>query len=257
MALAMELIEEAIRHKGPFGVVVCDAWYLAEEVVRGLARRRKDWISLLNKNCRLDTASFHRRDANGWAIKLPGPHIAVEELVPLIPANAYHPVTVRAHTYWCFTLAVRIPGLGKVRIVVSFEHESLTGRSAVLVTNRVDWSAAKIIGLYLQRWPTETFYQDSKGQLGFNAYRMRSAEAIGKHWCLVFVAYSLLHLTCLPAVPDRTQGLIQTIGDACRQQGRALLQRLLVFVHDQLSQGATADHVFAQLFAKQQGLVPA
>jgi hypothetical protein len=25
------------------------------------------------------------------------------------------------------------------------------------------------------------------------------------------VAYALLHLTCLPAVPDRTQGLIHTI----------------------------------------------
>ena len=85
---------------------------------------------------------------------------------------------------------------------------------------------------------------------------MRSAEAIGKHWGLVFVASSLWHLTCLPAGPDRTQGLIQTIGDACRQQGRALLQRLLVFVHDQLSQGLTADQVFAQLFAKQRGLVP-
>jgi hypothetical protein len=91
--------------------------------------------------------------------------------------------------------------------------------------------------------------------LGVNDYRMRSAEAIKKHWCLVFVASSLLHLTCLPAVPDRTKGLIQTIGDACRQQGRALLQQLLVFVHDQLSQGVTADHVFARIFAKQQGIV--
>jgi hypothetical protein len=62
---------------------------------------------------------------------------------------------VRAPTDWCVTLAVRLPGLGKVRIVVSCEHESLTGRSAGLVPNRVDWSAAKIIGLYLQRWPTE------------------------------------------------------------------------------------------------------
>ena len=141
--------------KVPFGVVVFDAWYLAEDLVRVLARRRKDWISLLKKNRVLETASFHLRDANGWPMKLPGPHIAVEELVPLIPANAYRPVTVREHTYWCFTLAVRIPGLGKVRIVVSFEHESLTGRSVVLVTNRVDWSAAKIISLYLQRWPTE------------------------------------------------------------------------------------------------------
>jgi hypothetical protein len=255
IVLAIELVEEAIRCKVPFGVVVFDAWYLAEDVVRVLARRRKDWISLLKKNRGLETASFQLRDANGWTMKLPGPHIAVEDLVPLIPATAYRSVTVREHTYWCFTLVVRIPSLGKVRIVVSFEQESLTGRSVVLVTNRLDWSVTKIISLYLQRWPTETFYQDGKGHLGFNEYRMRSAEAIGKHWCLVFVAYSLLHLTCLPTVPDRTKSLIQTIGDACRQQGRALLQQLLVFVHDQLSQGTTADHVFARLFAKQRGIV--
>jgi hypothetical protein len=175
--------------------------------------------------------------------------------VPLIPAKAYRPINVQEDTYWCFTLGVRIPGLGKVRIVVSFETAQLTGRSVVLVTNRVDWSAAKIIG-HLHRWPTETFYQDSKGHLGFNEYRMRSTQAIGKHWCLVFVAYALLPLTCVPAVPDRTKGLLHTIGDACRQQGRALLQRLLVFVHDQLSHGTTVDHIFAQLFAKQQGLDP-
>jgi hypothetical protein len=255
IALAIELVEEAIRGKVPFGVVVFDAWYLAEDLVRVLARRRKDWISILKKNRGLETASFHLRDANGWPLKLPGPHIALEDLVPLIPANAYRPITISKHTYWCFTLGVRIPGLGKVRSVVSFETEQLTGRSVVLVTNRVDWSAAKIISLYWQRWPIETFYQDSKGPLGFNEYRMRSAEAIGKHWCLVFVAYSLLHLTCLPVVPGRTKGLIQTIGDACRQQGRALIQQLLVFVHDRLSHGATADHVFAQLFAKQRGMI--
>jgi DDE superfamily endonuclease len=198
IALAIHLVEEAIGSKVPFGVVVFDAWYLAEDLVRVLARRRKDWISLLKKNRGLETASFQLREVNGWPMKLPGAHIAIEDLVPLIPATAYRAINVREQTYWCFSLRVRIAGLGKVRIVVSFEDEALTGRSVVLVTNRVDWSAAKIIGLYLQRWPTETFYQDSKGQLGFNEYRMRSAEAIGTHGCLVFVAYSLLHLTCLP-----------------------------------------------------------
>jgi DDE superfamily endonuclease len=148
MALAIDLVEAAIRRKVPVGVVVFDAWYLAEDLVRVLARRRKDWISLLKKNRRLETASFHRRNANGWAMPLPGPHLAVEGLVPLIPAQAYRPVKVSEDTYGCVTLAVRIPGLGKVRIVVSCEHESLTGRSVVLVTNRVDWSAAQIIRLY-------------------------------------------------------------------------------------------------------------
>jgi hypothetical protein len=257
MARAMDLIEEAIGRKVPFGVVVFAAWYLAEDVIQVLARRRKEWISLLKKNRLLETARFHLRDANGWPLKLRGPHLALEALVPLIPANAYRPVTVREQTDWCFTLVVRIPRLGKVRIVVSVEHEQVTGRSTVLVTNRADWSAAKIIALYVQRWPTETFYQDSQGPLGFNAYRMRSAEAIGKHWCLVFVAYALLHLTCLPARPERTRSLIQPIGDACRQQGRALLPQLLVFVHDQLSQGDTVDQVLARLLAKQRDMVPA
>jgi hypothetical protein len=255
IALAVELVEEAIRSKVPFGVVVFDAWYLAEDLVQVLARRRKDWISLLKTNRLLETASVHRRDANGWPLQRPGPHIAVEALVPLIPATAYRPVKVREDVYWCFTLTVRLPGLGKVRIVVSFEQESLTHRYVVLVTNRVDWSATKIISLYAQRWPTATFDQDGQGHLGFNEYRMRSAEAIGKHWCLVFVASSLLHLTCLPAGPDRTRGLIQTIGDACRQQGRAILQKLLVFVHERLSHGVPIDRVFGQLFAKQRGAV--
>jgi hypothetical protein len=88
LALAIALVEEAIRQKVPCGVVVFDAWYLAEDVVRVVARRRKDWSSLLTKNRRLETASFHLRDANGWALKRPGPQIAVEELVPLIPATA-------------------------------------------------------------------------------------------------------------------------------------------------------------------------
>ena len=78
---------------------------------------------------------------------------------------------------------------------------------------------------------------------------------MGKHGCVVCVASSRLHLTCLPAVPDRTQGLIHTSGDACRQPGRARLQQLLVFVHDQLAHGATVDHRFAQVFATQRGMV--
>jgi hypothetical protein len=45
------------------------------------------------------------------------------------------------------------------------------------------------------------------------------------------------------------------MGDACRQQGRALLQKLLVFVHEQLSHGVTLEQLFGHLFAKQRGVV--
>jgi len=250
--LGIDLLEAAIRHKVPFQVLLFDSWYLAEELVSMARYRKKDWISLLKKNRNIETNSFVLHDAVGNRIPLAGPHMAVEDLVPLIPPTAYRAVTIRDTTYWTFTLAVRIPGLGKVRLVVSFESAELTGTYAVLVTNRADWHAQRIITLYLQRWPIETFYQDGKTSLGLDAYRMRNAEAIGKHWCLVFVAYSFLHLDCLPLSPTKGSLPIKTIGEACRQQTQALMQALILYAHERLQLGQRAQDIFAYLFAKQQ-----
>lgn len=252
IALATELVEAAIRRKLPFSVVLFDSWYLAEDFIAVLRRRQKDWISILKKNRHLETNSFVLKDADGKRISLDGPHIRVEDLVALIPVRAYRAVKVGDQTYWTFTLTVRIPGLGKVRLVISFENAALTGTYAVLVTNRVDWTAQRILATYLQRWPIETFYQDGKVHLGLDEYRMRAAEAIQKHWCLVFVAYSLVHLDCLPASLSQSRLPIKTIGEACRQQAQALIEALILHASQQLEQGQKAQDLFAHLFAKQQ-----
>src|SRR5882672_649358 len=249
--LGIELLEAAIQHKVPFRVLLFDSWYLAEELVSMARYRKKDWISLLKKNRNLETNIFILQDAAGKPIRLAGPHIAVEDLVPLIPPTAYRAVTVGDTTYWTFTLVVRLPGLGKVRLVVSFKSAELTGTYVVLVTNRVDWGAQRIIALYLQRWPIETFYQDGKGHLGLDTYRMRSAEAIGKHWCLVFVAYAFLHLDCLFSSPTKGSFPVKTIGDACRQQAQALIEALILHAHKCLELGQRAEDLFTSLFAKQ------
>ena len=256
IALAVELIEEAKGRKLPFTTVLMDSWYLAPDIVAALEENELDWVSLLKKNRKLEVNSFVLRDEQGQPMTLKAPHIKVEELVPLIPKNAYRKVKVGDKCYWCFTRSLRIPGLGKVRLVISFEDPELTGTYAVLVSNRTDWSVKKILTTYLQRWPIETFYQDSKGHLGLDEYRMRSAEAIQKHWCLVFVAYSLLHLASLPASLVRGNGKIfshpiKTIGEVCRQQGQKLIEELILLAHDQLQQGQLASDVFSRLFAKQ------
>src|SRR6266705_2741365 len=173
--LGIELLDAAIQHKIPFGVLLFDSWYLAEELVSMARYRKKDWISLLKKNRNLETNSFTLKDATG-----------------------------------------------------------------------------KPIPLYVQRWPIETFYQDSKGHLGLDTYRMRNAEAIGKHWCLVFVAYAFLHLDCLPPSPTKGSLPLKTIGEACRQQAQALMQALILYVHERLQLGQKAEDLFAYVFAKQQ-----
>jgi len=251
ISLAIDLVKKAEDRGTPFSTVLFDSWYLAEELVLVLSELKKDWVSLLKKNRNLELNSFTLRDEAGVPVAMKGPHIKVEALVPLIPNNAYQKVSIGDQTYWCFTLTVRIPTLGKVRLVISFENDQLSGTYAVLVTNRIDWNVKTIIATYLQRWPIETFYQDSKGHLGLDAYRMRSAEAIGKHWCLVFVAYSFLHLDCLMGALKRGSVPAKTIGEACRQQAQALIQKLILYAHDKLLQGQNIQNVFLSLFGKQ------
>lgn len=168
IALGSELIEAAIRHKAPFGVLLFDGWSLSEELVRVAERRCTAWISILKKNRNRETDGFVLKDAAGAPVPLAGPPIAVEALAPLIPPSAYRAVPVGTQTYWCFTLVVRVPGLGKVRLVISFAHADLSGTYVVLVTNQREWSAQRILTTYLWRWPTETFYQDGKGQLSLD-----------------------------------------------------------------------------------------
>jgi hypothetical protein len=68
----------------------------------------------------------------------------------------------------------------------------------------------------------------------------------------VFVAYSLLHLDCLPPSPTKGSLPLKTIGEACRQQAQALMQALILYVHEQLQLGQKAEDLFAYVFAKQQ-----
>lgn len=256
ISLGIALIEQAIARQLPFQTVLMDSWFVSPDLVKVLAHHHKDWVSLVKSNRKLEVASFRVRDDQGDSIPITGAHISVDEVVGMLPPAAYKPITIGDTTYYCFTKSVRIPSLGPVRIVISFANPELTGTSAVLVTNRRDWTAKNILCKYLQRWPIETCYQDGKGHLGLAAYRMRTAEAIKKHWCLVFVAYSLAHLACLPTDPIAGTGTlsvhpIKTIGEVCRQQAQALIQALIMFAHRLLQAGESAQDVFTKLFAKQ------
>jgi SRSO17 transposase len=279
IALAKELVKAAIEQEVPFSVVLMDSWYLCEEIVDYLRESEINWVSLLKKNRNLEVASFTLRDEEGKVIALKGPHIQVQNLVPLIPKSAYRKVEADGKDYYCFAINVRVPGLGSVRLVISYDNAELKGTYAVLLTDRTDWSAKQVIETYVQRWPIETFYQDSKGHLGLDEYRMRTAEAIQKHWCLVFVAYSILHLDCLSASLDKAQSkdnrrdsdrdrnsgrrqgsssnsselprLKKTIGEVCREQSQLLIQALILRAHELLVKGQQVEEVFRKLFAKQ------
>jgi len=113
--------------------------------------------------------------------------VSVEAFVKQIPAKAFKPVVVNAQSYWTFTCTVRIPTLGKARLVISYQNAELTGTYVVLVTNCLDWEAKRI----------------------------------------------------------------KSIGEACRQQARALIEMLITEAHQMLQNGKDVQTVFDFLFSKQ------
>ncbi|MCP4610929.1 MAG: transposase [Planctomycetes bacterium] len=252
ISLAVELVKQAIEQDLSFETVLFDSWYLAPELLEVLSKYDKKWISILKINRNISTNNLRILDEAGERIQFEKPKIKLKDLIPLIPPSAFKPVEVGDRTYYCFSKNVHIPSLGKVRLVISFDNPDLKDTCAVLVTNHLSWNAKKIIETYLLRWPIETFYQDTKQQLGLNQYRMRKAKAIQKHWCLVFVAYSFLHLHCLPVSPrHQVHKPLKTIGQIVRQQTRQLIETLLLHTHQLLDQGIDVSQVFTQLFAKQ------
>jgi SRSO17 transposase len=58
IALAIELIQDAITRKIPFETLLIDSWFLAPDILEMLERHHLHWVSLLKKNRNLETHSF-------------------------------------------------------------------------------------------------------------------------------------------------------------------------------------------------------
>lgn len=252
ITLACELVEDAIGRELDFSVVLFDAWYLAPKLVEKIEKYGKAWISLLRSNRKLETASLRLYDEQGNRLVFDRPEIKIEELIPRIPKSAYKAVAIDPDTrYWVFSFTARLKTLGKVRLVVSFPTADCTGSYAVLVTRQIHWEAKKIIRTYCRRFQIEVFYKDAKQQLGFSDYQCRKEEAIGKHWYMVFCAYSLLKLDMLQTPAYQAwQRKLKTISVALQRQAQSVIEQLILACHRILSREPNPEHLFKLLFGK-------
>ena len=111
----------------------------------------------------------------------------LQEYIRTIPAEAYRAYRIGSHCYWAFTKVLPMMPLDRqrVRIVASYEDKVNLGKTPnFYATNRKEWEAKRILTTYLDRWPTETFNEDAKGNLGFEDYQLRQITAIRRHWYL-------------------------------------------------------------------------
>ncbi len=195
--IGIELIKKALEFVSP-SVVLFDAWYLCEEIVEAL--KGKIWVSRAKLN-RL--------------VKYEGKWISVKKLASQLEDFRKFDVEISDERYNLITsITTKMKGIGKVKLVLL--KNSLNGNIVAITTNS-NYSNETIVMLNKKRFAIETFYRDSKQNLGFGKYQLRKLDAIVKHLWLVFLTYSLLRDSCLlKSLSEVVSQKIRTIGESCR-----------------------------------------
>jgi hypothetical protein len=237
-ALASELVQQALDSNIPFSVVLFDSWFLHRQLVSAIQDAAKDWIGGCPKNRKV---LFQNR----W--------IQLQEFIRTIPAQAYHCYQVGDHRYWVFSKVLAMESLKRqrVRILASYQDElTLHKTPNFYVTNRKDWEPQRILFTYADRWTTETFNQDVKGQLGFEDYQLHRLHCIRRHWYLSLVAYSLLGDQAPPGRSRwQVKGRFDSTGQRCQAVVDELLALLVQWIALQLQKGGSPDSILATLLA--------
>lgn len=225
--LARELIEYALSLGLDIQGVLFDSWFASKEFIEFLGNNELDWVTKL------------KSDRN---IKIRGRYVRIDEFAAGLPKESFRRITVKKRIYQVFSKAVDLKGVGQVRILISYDNEAFSGDPAFFATNRIRWEGTRIINTYAKRWKIETFFRDSKQNLGLEDYQLRDLRGIKRHWYLIFLAYSLLVSGQL-GISRKSRGERLSLGGLITKTTRNAFYNLVGWITEQLNVGRSSEDI--------------
>ena len=121
-----------------------------------------------------------------------------------------------------------------------------------LVSNKVDALTDHLIRSYSKRWRIETFFEDSKQDLGFGDCEMQLDEGASRHWHLLMLAYNLLRLGPDSSVLGAGRSKASSLRADLEHSLKEAVYNLLLWVRDNDDQDADnliqeLDHLFVHV----------
>jgi hypothetical protein len=84
----------------------------------------------------------------------------------------------------------RLSKLGRVKLV--FSRRAKEKNWIAMATNKTRWGAMRVLSHYLNRWPIEMLFKESKQYLGLGDYQIMRFRGIERYLSLVLIAHLLL-----------------------------------------------------------------
>jgi SRSO17 transposase len=174
--------------------VLFDAYYLCPAVVRACESKKYHYVGVAKKNRNFFPDG---RDRDKRNISKYGANVLRRE---------GRLATCRGKRYRLAQRVGRLSKLGRVKIVFSRRPKEKSW--ICMATNETRWGAARVLSEYLNRWPIEILFKESKQYLGLGDYQMLRYRGIERYLCLVLIAHLLL--THLGAGPPDAQAEMTT-----------------------------------------------
>lgn len=99
-------------------------------------------------------------------------------------------VTARGKKYRLAQRVGRLSKLGRVKLV--FSRRAKEKSWICMATNETRWGALRVLSEYLNRWPIEVLFKESKQYLGLGDYQVLRYRGIERYLHLVLIAHLLL-----------------------------------------------------------------
>jgi len=212
-AIALELLQAAIqRGDFPFRWVAADALYGDTPSFRdGIAHLGKWYFTEVARSTLiwrsrpavvLPRQSRHRRYPTCRHLRTPNCRSSrVDEVVPHIPKEAWLRATIKEGSQGpivCDFAFLRViesrqgqPG-PELWLVIRRNVQDPTEIKFYLSNAPDDTPLVELVRISGMRWPIESIFEESKGEVGFDQYETRSWLGWHHHMCLAFLAHHFL-----------------------------------------------------------------
>ena len=155
-------------------------------------------------------------------------------------------------TYKIWTKKLSVSKLGDVKVVIAekvTEDEDEDNPVKYLVTNKIDAPSAHIVRTYSYRWRIETYFEDSKQNLGLGDCELRDAEDASADWHLQMLTYSLLRLGSSSSASENLVSKTSSLRAQLEEGFKKAIYNLFSWVREQRDRGLDElmediDHLF-------------
>lgn len=200
-ALAIEMLEWALKNGFPPCPVLADSWYGMEPFLKELRRLGLSYVVEIKSSYNIQTQCKHpkltptgRLSKKQYELKdLPEFFKSISTITRCgfaIDIETGKEAKILYHTK---IATVRLNAMkGKHRVVESIDPAKNTVK--YLLTDQLTWDAVKILSAYSHRWVIEEFFKNAKQFSDMEGATIRSEQGVTLSLCLVSYIDFLLHL---------------------------------------------------------------